>query len=350
MTNTPCVITKSETATWKSRHDWITSEGLPNFSFLSKQFGTSIVPVAECDNREYNSQHKIEMSFIDYLNHWKNLIQTPEISSENLYLKDWHFQREYPSYEAYKTPKYFHSDWLNEYHERENDDYKFVYMGPKGTWTPLHVDVFGSYSWSANVCGRKKWWMFPPEHEKFLKDETNKLIYLVEDGSASKHRDLCLEVIQEPGEVIFVPSGWHHQVWNIDHTISINHNWFNACNILYVWHCLNVAALDVEKEISDCKTSDDWEEQWQIILKVHHGFNYADFYHLLEYIFEKRVKYLKSLDVDDYSKEWQEMFDIFAIKNVCSKMLNSNLPLKLRKLVEYLFINVENVISKSENK
>lgn len=77
------------------------------------------------------------------------------------------------------------------------------------------MDVFGSYSWSANICGRKKWWLFPPGHESFLKDKTNKLMYLVDDSDASKHRDLYLEVIQEPGEVIFVPSGWHHQVWNI---------------------------------------------------------------------------------------------------------------------------------------
>lgn len=49
-----------------------------------------------------------------------------------------------------------------------------------------------------------------------------------------------------------------------EHTISVNHNWFNACNILYIWHCLNTAASDVEREISDCKASDDFEEQWQV--------------------------------------------------------------------------------------
>ena len=40
MTNKPCVITHLETETWKSRHDWVTTEGLPDFSFLSKQFGS----------------------------------------------------------------------------------------------------------------------------------------------------------------------------------------------------------------------------------------------------------------------------------------------------------------------
>lgn len=34
-------------------------------------------------------------------------------------------------------------------------DYRFVYLGPAGSWTPLHADVLRSYSWSANVAGRK---------------------------------------------------------------------------------------------------------------------------------------------------------------------------------------------------
>jgi hypothetical protein len=35
-------------------------------------------------------------------------------------------------------------------------DYRFVYLGPAGSWTPLHSDVLRSHSWSANVAGRKR--------------------------------------------------------------------------------------------------------------------------------------------------------------------------------------------------
>ncbi|CAN0242181.1 unnamed protein product, partial [Laminaria digitata] len=50
------------------------------------------------------------------------------------------------------------------------DDYRFVYIGPKGTWTPLHHDVLNSYSWSYNVCGSKHWTLFPPEATPDLYD------------------------------------------------------------------------------------------------------------------------------------------------------------------------------------
>lgn len=68
-----------------------------------------------------------------------------------------------------------------------------------------------------------------------------------------------LECIQESGDTIFVPSGWHHQVYNLvcfspllslyrpvtlfqcmslnvlqEDTISINHNWLNAYNLACV--------------------------------------------------------------------------------------------------------------------
>lgn len=43
--------------------------------------------------------------------------------------------RMFPEHHAYTTPIYFSSDWLNEYWDTlDVDDYRFVYMGPKGSW------------------------------------------------------------------------------------------------------------------------------------------------------------------------------------------------------------------------
>ena len=53
------------------------------------------------------------------------------------------------------------------------------------------------------------------------------------------------EVIQETGDVIFVPSGWHHQVLNLEDTFSINHNWFNGANVGKIFD-------ELKKGIQDC--------------------------------------------------------------------------------------------------
>lgn len=140
-------------------------------------------------------------------------------------------------------------------------------MGPKGSWTPFHADVYRSYSWSANVCGRKRWHLFPPGNEERLRDTSGKLPYdvaLADCPDVGGFENFCITVVQEPGEIIFVPSGWHHQVHNLEDTISINHNWFNGCNVNIVWQSLLKALGDVQKEISEFEGTDGWHEQCQV--------------------------------------------------------------------------------------
>ncbi len=71
--------------------------------------------------------------------------------------------------------------------------------------------------------GRKRWLLFPPGEEAHLKDRFGNLAY---DATSNDIYDkvnfpMCdspgksYDIIQETGEAIFVPSGWHHQVWNL---------------------------------------------------------------------------------------------------------------------------------------
>ena len=55
--------------------------------------------------------------------------------------------RQYPDAEIYHTPIYFQSDWLNEYwcNQSSEDDYKFVYIGPMGSWYVTIVNTVCSF-------------------------------------------------------------------------------------------------------------------------------------------------------------------------------------------------------------
>lgn len=58
------------------------------------------------------------------------------------------YDRAFPSYKAYETPVYFKSDWLNEFWDKRSDvsdDYRFVYMGPKGSWWGDMLDIDFSF-------------------------------------------------------------------------------------------------------------------------------------------------------------------------------------------------------------
>ncbi|KAJ8953862.1 hypothetical protein NQ314_007202, partial [Rhamnusium bicolor] len=243
--NAPCII-KNITDLWETSLFWL-KHNKPNFDYLLEKYGQSKVTIYNCSERYYNSQKTREAGFDEYLNYWKNFNELSDVSTLD-YLKDWHLKLINKDDNFYEVPIYFASDWLNEYYTQcLNDDYRFVYMGPKNT------------CWSANVCGRKKWLFFPP-------------------------------VVQNPGEVIFVPSGWHHQVWNLDDTISINHNWVNGCNIKTMLNTMRDSLELVRKEIEDCKSMDEFEQHCQVMLNASFGMDYYKFYEFIKFIGISRIE------------------------------------------------------------
>lgn len=288
---------------WTASKHWVSSNGQPNLLFFPTHFGKSKVQVADCDTREFTDQKRIEMSVSEFVNHWlQGSMENHDVNGKSvLYLKDWHFVKEYPEYQAYITPLFFTDDWLNlyldNYHMHDdldadrvsNDiscsDYRFVYMGAKGSWTPLHADVFRTYSWSANVCGKKKWLFLPPLQFNLLFDRNMKnTVYNIFDDISETDfpgfkKAIWLECIQEQNEIIFVPSGWYHQVHNLEDTISINHNWFNSYNLSWVWDLLLRDYKEAKEYIEDIKDiCDDFEGLCQRNLAANTGMNFNDFF------------------------------------------------------------------------
>ncbi|XP_060638673.2 2-oxoglutarate and iron-dependent oxygenase JMJD4 [Anolis sagrei] len=303
--NDPCVFSAKFTEGWGSRRNWVTPDGKPNFEYLLRTFGEAVVPVANCDVKEYNSNPKEHLKLKEYISYWKEHIKKNYRSPRGcLYLKDWHLHRAFPEQDVYTTPIYFSSDWLNEYWDAiAVDDYRFVYMGPKGSWTPFHADVFRSYSWSANICGKKKWLVFPPGQEEFLRDRHGHLPFDITAPDLKKSHlypryaqsSPPVEIIQEAGEVVFIPSGWHHQVYNLEDTISINHNWVNGCNVAIMWSFLQDELAAVQREIREWKDSmEDWHLQCQVLMKSYTGIDYKEFYNLLKIIAENRIYVLEN--------------------------------------------------------
>ena len=129
------------------------------------------VPVVECRlsaDEGYGEAIQTNMTAKDFIEYAQNFDQDPNQSDSSrlLYLKDWHMARDLPGW--YDPPDYLARplhDWLNMYKDWQSrgDDFKFCYFGVAGTYTPLHHDVMLSYSWSANIFGRKSWVLYPPD-------------------------------------------------------------------------------------------------------------------------------------------------------------------------------------------
>ncbi|KAI9223922.1 hypothetical protein BC828DRAFT_374808 [Blastocladiella britannica] len=276
--NLPVLLAAENTRRWRACRDWVDpTTGGPDLAYLARHFGECKVQVAHCDEQWFSDQRREDMSVADFCARWDQ--ERNEATTGWLgYAKDWHFVRQVPKYKAYSVPDAFSDDWLNLWYDCRSDckdDYRFVYMGRAGTWTPFHADVMRSYSWSANVCGRKRWLLFPPGQEHLFTDQHGNVVYSVDHVDAAKyprfHEAISIEVIQEPGQVLFVPSGWFHQVWNLEDTISINHNWCNQLNFDFVARSITDQLASIQADLSHLRplgTETEWHEHCQRMLSA----------------------------------------------------------------------------------
>jgi hypothetical protein len=273
--NQPVVI-QGLTETWPARKLWVkhdTNDGtlVPNLDYLQKVFSDDVVLVYEQPARGLTQRPTSrEIPLAEYADWWKlhlqertaGTLEGNPVDTPLLYLKDWKFVATHPEYHAYDWPVYFRNDWLN---GCLGHAYKFCYLGPAGTSTVLHADVLQSFSWSTNVCGRKEWYLVPPEDTYLLYNifgtQLATHLHQTDNDDSLLFPGLCLarqralRIVQEAGETLFVPSQWYHSVENLADTLSINHNWLNEANLQGSLRKLQAEVLGLEAASLERTTS-----------------------------------------------------------------------------------------------
>lgn len=157
------------------------------------------------------------------------------------------------------------------------------------------------------------------------------------------------DVIQRAGQTVFVPSGWHHQVWNLEDTISVNHNWFNGCNIHCIWAALYEKFRAVLHEIDDCKDMDNFNQHCQLMLKSDFGIDFAVFLEILQYIVNNRQKILQNntdLVLNDCKLGRKHaIYDLRSILRVLKDFSSKCTLDDLRETSEHLLKQIDKLIA-----
>ena len=191
--NEPCLI-EGIGRDWGLR-EYVT-EGVPDLAKLAETYGTVEVPVQDAGVAKM-------MPLSQFARVWREKIA----EGRRYYLKDWHFRLDGLGHLA-PVPNIFADDWLS---GARDMDYHFVYLGAAGTSTKLHCDVVNSFSWSVNVCGSKRWRFLPAAETSLLRDVFGEDVASSFGPSSPRwpRRGLArpIELIQQPGEAVFVPSG-----------------------------------------------------------------------------------------------------------------------------------------------
>jgi hypothetical protein len=108
------------------------------------------------------------------------------------------------------------------------------WLGPAGTVTPLHCDYDDNLF--AQVWGTKRIFLAPPHHDAFLypKEANAILSGSPFDPEAPDYDRFPLarqaslvECIVAPGDMLYVPAGWYHQVRALTFSLSSN-RWARA--------------------------------------------------------------------------------------------------------------------------
>lgn len=294
--NRPCLIRRGLIDDWAAFQSWTSLHdevSYPNLAELKTSYGHLVVSCIEfqagdvlstSNSDEYSSTHEC-IPFSEVIERWERSLPAtiPKQSGTKIYVKDWHLPKIVEGADDrpcpfYSTPEIFQDDWMNAYYiAQTQDDFRFVYIGQGGTYTALHSDVYASYSWSANILGQKRWNLYEPGKPE------------------------PITIIQSEREVIFVPSGWKHEVENLSPlVISINHNWCNSVNLPCVYDALAKDVEDVEESISDVKellqrkprSSSDpvWQSEWiqvvQEMVKQHAGWDWTTFWRMVHFVIQ----------------------------------------------------------------
>jgi hypothetical protein len=153
------------------------------------------------------------------------------------YLIDWGFEHVDPRLlDDYVVPSLFRS-WHMELPESERPGLRSIYLGPPGSGSRLHVDVMMTAAWNALIVGRKRWMFAAPEQaaalghgmvDAFAPD----LVRYPEFASAE-----WFDHVQSPGELLYTPSGWWHQVANLEASLALTENFVNQHNYRAVLEC-----------------------------------------------------------------------------------------------------------------
>ncbi|KAI9204246.1 uncharacterized protein BJ171DRAFT_424476 [Polychytrium aggregatum] len=152
----------------------------------------------------------------------------------------------------YKIPKYFEDD-LFRLTGRKRPPHRWVVWGPARSGTGIHVDPLGTSAWNALLVGSKRWALFPPQVDRKIIEPRGlpdheaatwfACVYSQlaaestrdENGQTLLDRLGVVEILQRPGETVFVPGGWWHVVINLDFALAVTQNYCSRGNLEYVW-------------------------------------------------------------------------------------------------------------------
>lgn len=174
----------------------------------------------------------------------------------------------------YKTPAPLGQDLFRECGQLT--DYQWTLLSGPKTGTDLHLDPPFANSWNTVLRGNKLWVLLPPDIEPSLlqcdpqcsgsNDEVSPLSWFSHVLPQLKGRrwygKTVQEVLQGPGDTIYIPSRSAHAVLNLDWNLAVTENIMTVESLLELPHKLlmgNLLLPDMDQDDNERREERIWK-------------------------------------------------------------------------------------------
>jgi RimJ/RimL family protein N-acetyltransferase len=151
--------------------------------------------------------------------------------SDKLYsIHSWLFEKDIPLLlEDYKVLEIF-ENWFSKMEEYIAPKLKFIFLGSSNSGTTFHIDPLNTSAWNGLIKGKKIWFFFPPDVN--LNFDNLSIQALIDCNFYNTYKPKI--IIQNKGDIIYIPSLWYHAVYNLENYIALSENFVNKTNIMRV--------------------------------------------------------------------------------------------------------------------
>lgn len=127
--------------------------------------------------------------------------------------------------DQWTVPEIFRDDWFDQFDDYIRPPYRWIIMSPKRSGQQMHVDPLATSAWNTLLSGKKRWIIFKPDagigvHADIRETGIDWYLHHYDEFKHLEHWDF----IQHPGETVYIPSGYWHNVINLEDCVSVTQN------------------------------------------------------------------------------------------------------------------------------